>query len=83
MCKRRMFIILLFIAIGVFAVSRTVLLRQSVREEQGALHSIREDRGMKELRESCVRLLDRLLIAAVVCPFFITAFLLFLYTLSE
>ena len=87
MSKRRMWIILLFFLIGAIAISRTLLLMQSVnngRQGEYAGRQSGEERLSIPGREapSCGRLLDRLLVLTVTLPFLITALLLFMYSLQ-
>lgn len=87
MSKRRVWIILLFFLIGVVAISRTLMLRQSVqdgRQGEYAGYQKAEERRSIQSREapSWGRLLDRLLVLTVTLPFLITALLLFAYSLQ-
>lgn len=91
MSKRRTLIILLFFVIGVFAISRTLLLRQGVKDAQSGQSSAYSrksmgqrlyDPGREAFRKTWGRLLDRLLVVTVTLPFIITALLLFVYSLQ-
>lgn len=87
MSKRRAWILLLFFLIGVIAISRTLLLRQSVKKQRQGEY-VRYQSGEERLpvlsaeATSLGRLLDRLLVLTVTLPFLITALLLFVYSLE-
>lgn len=82
MSKRRGFILLLFFAIGVYAVSRTLLLIRSVKEEGNGGTNGFFSRG-KALWKTWRRPMDRAGLLVMVVPFLITALLLFLHTLES
>lgn len=79
MSKRRGFILLLFLSIGVYAVSRTLLLIRSVLEEEKGNHIPRGE----GVRKRWNRLLRRPELLVMTVPFLITALLLFLHTLQS
>lgn len=78
MSKRRGVILLLFFAIGVVAVSRTLLLIRDVLEE-GEAASLPKG---ENVRKTWGRILKRPALLVMMVPFLVTALLLFLHTLQ-
>lgn len=82
MGKRRLFIFILFFVIAVFATSRTLLLSRSVQQEQKCIQTEKTESPGK-IQTLCGKLLDGLILVSVSLPFFITAFILVLYTMQD
>lgn len=86
MSTSRACILLLFFAIGVFAVSKTLLLKRHVESEGQGIDpgGYRQDREKGGTSGGALRKpWDRLLLVTAALPVFLTAFLLLLYSFRE